>query len=135
MYKGPQGTGTIENPAEDTIIYIVNNANRSTFLAKDNCVAYTPTQNYHPATKKYVDDNAISFKPFPNDFNTTGTTLQFLSSIRSLNLPAGSAYLGQVSLSDMPEGVYVQGDVEVYIYPQNVIYCIMKSAEISPYQW
>lgn len=24
-------------------------------LAKDNTTAYTPTQDYHPATKKYVD--------------------------------------------------------------------------------
>lgn len=24
-------------------------------LAKDNTIAYTPTQDYHPATKKYVD--------------------------------------------------------------------------------
>ena len=24
-------------------------------LAKDNVTAYTPTQDYHPATKKYVD--------------------------------------------------------------------------------
>lgn len=29
------------------------------FLKKDNTTSYTPTQNYHPATKKYVD-NAIS---------------------------------------------------------------------------
>ena len=26
------------------------------YLAKDNVSSYTPTQNYHPATKKYVDD-------------------------------------------------------------------------------
>ena len=45
------------------------------------------------------------------------------------------AYLGQVSLSDMPDGVTVQAEVEVYIYPQNVAYCVMRSAEVSPYQW
>ena len=28
----------------------------SNFLKKDNSTAYTPTANYHPATKKYVDD-------------------------------------------------------------------------------
>lgn len=27
------------------------------YLAKDNTTKYTPTSNYHPATKKYVDDN------------------------------------------------------------------------------
>ena len=96
---------------------------------------FTPTQPYHPATKKYVDDNAVSFKSFPNDFNTSGTTQQFLNSIKALNLPSGMVYLGQVSLSDMPSGVTVQAEVEAYIYPQNVVYCIMRSAETSPYQW
>lgn len=30
------------------------------YLAKDNTSAYTPTADYHPATKKYVDDNINS---------------------------------------------------------------------------
>lgn len=105
------------------------------FLKKDNTTAYTPTANYHPATKKYVDDNAVSFKSFPNTFVTNGTTQQFLNSITGSNLPAGMVYLGQVSLSDMPSGVTVQAEVEVYIYPQNVAYCVMRSAEVSPYMW
>ncbi len=29
---------------------------RDKYLAKDNVTAYTPTSNYNPATKKYVDD-------------------------------------------------------------------------------
>lgn len=33
------------------------------YLAKDNTTEYTPTSDYNPATKKYVDDNAES-KPF-----------------------------------------------------------------------
>ena len=40
-------------------------------LTKDNTVAYNPTDNYHPATKKYVDDklnsNSISIVEF--DYN------------------------------------------------------------------
>ena len=28
-------------------------------LTKDNALEYTPTEDYHPATKKYVDDNAV----------------------------------------------------------------------------
>jgi hypothetical protein len=28
-----------------------------TLIPTDNIIAYTPTQDYHPATKKYVDDN------------------------------------------------------------------------------
>ena len=105
------------------------------FLKKDNTTAYTPSGDYNPATKKYVDDNAVTFKPFPNSFITDISTTTFLSSIVSSNLPAGMAYLGQVSLNDMPDGVTVQAEVEVYIYPQNVAYCVMRSAEVSPYQW
>lgn len=96
---------------------------------------YTPQYPGSPATKKYVDDNMIAFKPFPSTFNTTWTTEQFLNSIATRNLPVGSAYLGQVSLSDMPDSVDIQWDVEVYVYPQNVIYAVMRSAEVEPYVW
>lgn len=39
---GVAPTANIETPA--------------TVLDKTNTIAYTPTQDYHPATKKYVDD-------------------------------------------------------------------------------
>lgn len=105
------------------------------FLKTNNTTPYTPTADYHPATKKYVDDNAVTFKPFPNSFVTDSTTQAFLNSITGASLPSGMAYLGQVSLSDMPDGVTVQAEVEVYIYPQNVAYCVMRSAEVAPYVW
>ena len=35
---------------------IGNKANTSDVLTKTNTTSYTPTANYHPATKKYVDD-------------------------------------------------------------------------------
>lgn len=35
----------------------------SSFLAKDNTTAFTPTSNYHPATKKYVDDKILDAIP------------------------------------------------------------------------
>ena len=110
-------------------------ANASDVLTKTNTTAYTPSGNYKPATKKYVDDNSIAFKSFPNSFDTTHTTQDFLDSIETLHLPVGSAYLGQISTSDMPSGVTVQGDVEVYVYPQNIIYAVMKSTDVSPYEW
>lgn len=119
--------------AMDTTIW--NKANSSDVLAKDNTTAYTPSTNYHPATKKYVDDNAVTFKPFPAGFVTNSTTTAFLSSITALSLPSGMAYLWQVSLNDMPDWVTVQAEVEVYIYPQNVAYCVMRSSEVAPYVW
>lgn len=104
-------------------------------LTKTNTTAFTPSANYHPATKKYVDDNAVTFKPFPAGFVTNSTTTAFLSSITALSLPSGMAYLWQVSLNDMPDWVTVQAEVEVYIYPQNVAYCVMRSSEVAPYVW
>lgn len=37
----------------DALIAGINIGN---YLAKDNTIAYIPTQPYHPATKQYVDD-------------------------------------------------------------------------------
>ena len=93
-----------------------------------------PTTNNQLANKKYVDDT-VTYRPYLAGFDTTHTTQDFLDSIEALNLPVGMAYLGQVSLSDMPDGISVQAEVEVFIYPQNVIYCVMRSAEVSPYEW
>lgn len=37
-----------------------NKANTSTVLTKTNTTAYTPTADYHPATKKFVEDQIIA---------------------------------------------------------------------------
>ena len=39
LFSGVDGTGTIENPAQDTIMYTVNNFNESKFVMKDEDVA------------------------------------------------------------------------------------------------
>lgn len=43
-------------------------------LTKTNTTAYAPTQNYHPATKKYVDDNSVSSSEVLTKTNTTSYT-------------------------------------------------------------
>lgn len=43
-------------------------------LTKTDTTAYTPTQNYHPATKKYVDDNSVSSSEVLTKTNTTSYT-------------------------------------------------------------
>lgn len=59
LYEGEDGTGTIENPAPDTIMAVVNSYNRDIFLAKDNTEIYVPIEDYHPATKQYVDSHEV----------------------------------------------------------------------------
>ena len=44
-------TDTVDAHTEKTVYY----------LTKNNTIEYTPTADYHPATKKYVDDNKIAY--------------------------------------------------------------------------
>ena len=128
----------VENDNEEEIVWIdITGATvqyvDTNFLKKDNTTAYTPVDDYNPATKKYVDDNCIPYQPFPAGLDTSHTTLDFITSIRALNLPAGSTYLGGVTLTDMPFNG--NAEVEIYVYPNNVIYLTLRSANISPYMW
>lgn len=41
----------------------------SNYLAKNNITPYTPTGNYNPATKKYVDDSILGLTPGGDDDN------------------------------------------------------------------
>ena len=36
------------------------------YLSKTNTTAYTPSANYHPATKKYVDDHTPTIEVIDN---------------------------------------------------------------------
>ena len=78
--------------------------------------------------------SAPTFKPFPDDVVTDGTTQQFMNSILALSPTIGTAYLGTVTLSDMPAGM-IQGEVEVYVYNDYTVYCIMRSTDVAPYSW
>lgn len=102
-------------------------------LEKENTTPFTPTEDYNPATKKYVDDKCIPYQPFPSGLDTSHTTQDFITSIKALNLSSGSTYLGGVNLTDMP--FLGNGEVEFYVYPGNVIYLVLRSANISPYMW
>ena len=59
--------------------FMTGSSARSTFLSKTNTTSYTPTGNYNPATKKYVDDNIkiynISIQS-PDDFLISNTDLK-----------------------------------------------------------
>ena len=59
---------------------------RTEFLSKTNTTSYTPTSDYHPATKKYVDDNAGS----GGDYNIDGGVASSVY-LSSQNIDGGSA--------------------------------------------
>ena len=81
-----------------------------------------------------IKAGSVTFKPYPSTVNTSGTTAQFIASIQALNAGVGMAYLGTVTLSDLPGGL-IQEEVEAYVYDDNLIYCICRSADTAPYSW
>ena len=122
-------------------ISIVDESGSLVISATDTTYTFdnTPTAGSdNPVTsqgiKSYVDTHSVTFKPFPDSVVTNGTTQQFMNSIRALQPTVGMAYLGTVDLSDAPEG-FIQEEVEVYVYSDYVLYCIMRSTDIAPYEW
>ena len=49
-------TGSVGAQFITDVPFMTNSLARSTFLSKTNTTSYTPTSDYNPATKKYVDD-------------------------------------------------------------------------------
>lgn len=92
----------------------------------------TDTQTWTYIGSIHIDERA--FKPFPDSVVTDGTTQQFFNSILALQPETGMAYLGTVTLSDMPAGL-IQEEVEVYVYSDYVVYGVMRSTDVAPYQW
>ena len=57
-YGAPWNGQTTTAPSQNAAYDAINlRALKSNVLEKDNTTAFTPTADYHPATKKYVDDN------------------------------------------------------------------------------
>lgn len=56
IYKGKYNKISIDNSRNVTKTSIDLNIDLSNYLSKDNTTTYTPTGNYNPATKYYVDD-------------------------------------------------------------------------------
>lgn len=63
-------------------------------LMKDNTTAFTPTANYHPATKKYVDEHAGS------GGNIVGTTTSSIIYIGSTAPTSGTTPLIWIDTSN-----------------------------------
>jgi hypothetical protein len=75
-----------------------------------------------------------SFDEYNGKIVASGTTEQFFSSIQALNLNVGTMLLGQCHLTDAPTGLKTE-EVKVEVYPNNVLYCTMRSGDTAPYEW
>ena len=63
-------TDTEDGHVEKTVYY----------LTKNNTIEYTPTADYNPATKKYVDDNTVMHPlPIHHTQETTGSIIKFVN--------------------------------------------------------
>ena len=83
------------------------------YLATDNTTSYTPTSDYHPATKKYVDDNAISvaFQTFALSDESSDLTVEQVLKWESV-YDAGTVTDIQFSVNDAPIGDDIILDVK-----------------------
>lgn len=89
------------------------------------------------SAQNYTDTAIANFVPlraFPSSVVVDTSTTAFFDSIKALNLPVGSMLLGLVDLSDMPIGL-MQAEVRVEVYDDNVLYAVMRSADLAPYVW
>ena len=57
---GKNGVLTLNTTFASLFIYLKANISYDDqFINRTNIDAFTPTSDYHPATKKYVDDNTV----------------------------------------------------------------------------
>lgn len=98
---------------------------------------------------KTVDGNSLlgsgnlelsTYLTYPNTWTTTGTTKAFCDDIAAdSSAVEGKAYLGEVTLSDLPASM-ANGEVVVEIMKgttalDKVIILSLKSGNVSPYSW
>lgn len=76
---------------------LANNDHDSSYLHKANTDAYTPSADYHPATKKYVDDNSGGAGAFTDLSDTPGS----LTANKWLKVNSGGTAL---EFTDEPAG-------------------------------
>ena len=84
--------------------------------------------------------DVTTYLTYPNTWSTTGTTKAFCDAIAADNTAiVGKAYLGEVTLSDLPSSM-VNGEVVVEIMSgttalNKVIVLSLKSGNVTPYAW
>lgn len=108
LTAGINSISVIEEAPEDSTLYGRKNAGWSKvsdeYLSKTNTTAFNPTSNYHPATKKYVDDNKFSGdyedltnKPtIPSQYVLPASTTSVLGGIKVGYAGSGKNYKVQI---------------------------------------
>ena len=90
-------------------------AYKSDVLTKTNSSSYTPTSDYHPATKKYVDDNkgqTIQYSTMPTaSADTVGKIVQYIGTTDS-TYTNGYFYIGETDGESTPTYSWAQLDVQ-----------------------
>ena len=80
-------------------------ANLSDVLTKTNTTSFTPSANFHPATKKYVDDNASSSSAQAPVLTAAVTTKFFKGQNKTVNFQnLGHYFYPTHSLTNLPTG-------------------------------
>ena len=97
-------------------------------LTKTNTTEYTPTQSYHPATKKYVDDNF--FVTAENTGNITMFGGRFDYTYRIIKLPnmlifttsfnLGDNHIGDYSITSYSSEASLSGEGKITINGSNI---------------
>ena len=91
--------GSEEPEDENTVVWIDPSGNAVSLLTTDNTVEYTPTGDYNPATKKYVDDNIID-----HTHSATDIIAGLLASGMSCNTPTENTHLANKAYVDSKAG-------------------------------
>lgn len=117
IYKGQYNKITIDNSYNVTKETKDLGGDLSNYLAKDNTTEFTPTANYQPATKKYVDDHNSNYPggilnigensvSYDEDIINYGYLVIFLSGFGNIVIPIRvsggkiSEYRTLISVSD-----------------------------------
>lgn len=114
MYPFSGGASQVKSYQFTNDLVITKNAilNPSKVLTKDNTQEYTPTNDYNPTTKKYVDDKT-TVKILPVDYNKNCATNVIDLEPHSIYMSPNDAkflYLGYEKLSGDFSGFFLSGN-------------------------
>lgn len=109
-----------------------------------NCATKAEVEQCLADAKAYTDKAIENYVPlksmddYGDKIKRDGTTIELFKSLQDLNLPVGTMLLGVCYLTDLEEllGVdFLQEEIKIEVYNNNVIHGIMLSTNVAPYQW